>query len=316
MGPNPEPKGYNVSRVEVAAFYHFARLPQFQALQQPVQALCDSLGVKGILLLADEGVNGTIAGSAEGVAKVLAFLRAIPGVEAMEHKMSWAEAMPFLRMKVRLKKEIVTIGDKSVDPLARVGTYVEAQDWNALISQPDVLLVDTRNEFEVRVGTFRGALDPKTKSFGEFPAFVRAHLDPKANTKIAMFCTGGIRCEKASSFMLQEGFPEVYHLKGGILKYLETIPLEQSLWDGGCFVFDQRVAVGHGLTPLNLAVCYGCRAPLEAEDLASPDYEEGVSCPHCAGLLTLEQKASARERHHQVKLAQARGAQHLGPEAV
>ena len=307
--------GHPVSRVEVAAFYHFARLPQFKELQEPIQALCAQEGVKGILLLADEGVNGTIAGTGEGVGKILSFLRTIPGLKELEHKMSWAQTMPFLRMKVRLKKEIVTIGDTSVDPLARVGTYVDAEDWNELISRPDVLLVDTRNDFEVRLGTFRGALDPKTKSFGEFPAFVRDHLDPKANTKIAMFCTGGIRCEKATSFMLQEGFPEVYHLKGGILKYLETIPPEHSLWDGGCFVFDQRVAVGHGLTPLNMTTCYGCRAPLEAEDLAAPDYELGVSCPHCAGLLTPAQKASARQRQLQVRLAQARGEQHIGPDA-
>ena len=305
-----------MSKVEVAAFYQFARLPQFKELQHPVQALCDEYGVKGILLLADEGVNGTIAGTAQALSVVLAYLRAIPGIEAMEHKNSWADSMPFLRMKVRLKKEIVTIGDKSVDPLARVGTYVEPEDWNELISQPDVVVIDTRNDFEVRIGTFKGAVDPKTKSFSEFPAFIREHFDPQMNKKIAMFCTGGIRCEKASSFMLQEGFPEVYHLKGGILKYLEHVPQTESLWDGGCFVFDQRVAVGHGLALLNLATCYGCRAPLEAEDLASPDFEEGVSCPHCITLMTPVQKKSARERQTQVRLALARGEQHIGPHQI
>jgi len=302
-----------MSTIEVAAFYQFARLPQFRELREPLQKLCDAQGVKGILLLADEGVNGTLAGLPANLARVLAGLRAIPGIEAMVHKSSWCDKIPFLRMKVRLKREIVTIGDKSVDPLARVGTYVEPEDWNALISQPDVILIDTRNDYEVRIGTFRGAVDPNIKSFSEFPAFVRENYNPRQNKRIAQFCTGGIRCEKSTSFMLQEGYAEVYHLKGGILKYLEKIPPEESLWDGECFVFDQRVGVGHGLRVSNLATCYGCRSPLEPEDLASPDYEEGVSCPHCRELLTPEHMTSARERHHQVKLAQKRGQAHLGP---
>ena len=298
--------------IEIAAFYKFTPLPDFSALRTPLLTLCESQGVKGMLLLAHEGINGTLAGTPQAMASVLAGLRGIPGLETLEHKTSFAQAMPFLRMKVRLKAEIVTLGEP-VDPLGKVGTYVDPQDWNALIADPDVLLIDARNGFEISVGSFNGALDPQTRSFGEFPAFVRENLDSAVHKKVAMFCTGGIRCEKASSFMLGLGFPEVYHLKGGILNYLEKIPAEASQWSGNCFVFDDRVALGHGLEIADTSLCHGCRRPLDAADRQSADYEEGVTCPHCVGVLTPAQKASARERQHQIGLARGRGERHLGP---
>lgn len=300
---------------EIAAFYRFARLPGFAELREPLAKLTCSLGIKGIILLAHEGINGTVAGTPEAMAAFHPRLREITGLPAIEHKTSFAGEMPFLRMKVRLKEEIVTIGDRSVDPLERVGTYVEPKDWNALIADPDVLVIDTRNDFEVRIGSFKGALDPKTESFGDFPAYVRANLDPIRHKKVAMFCTGGIRCEKATSLMLREGFEEVYHLKGGVLRYLEEIPPAQSLWEGACFVFDKRVAVGHGLKVEDFTLCHGCLSPLSPTDRQAPDYEEGVSCSYCAATLTEAQKASSRERHRQETLARTRGHNHLGPRA-
>lgn len=300
--------------VEIAAFYQFARLPDFEALKGSITDFCSARGVKGIILLAHEGINGTIAAAPEVMAEVLAGIREIAGVPQMEHKTSYADEMPFLRLKVRLKKEIVTIGDRSVDPLEKVGTYVAPQEWNELISDPDVIVVDTRNSFEYRIGTFKRAVDPQTKSFSQFPDYVRGNLNPERHKKVAMFCTGGIRCEKATSFMLQEGFEEVYHLKGGILKYLEEIPPEQSLWDGACFVFDKRTAVGHGLQVEDYELCHGCLSPLNAEERRAPEYEEGVCCPYCASTLTEQKKISARERQKQVRLAEKRGNVHIGPE--
>ncbi|WP_413991137.1 rhodanese-related sulfurtransferase [Labrys okinawensis] len=299
--------------IEIAAFYHFARLPDSAALREPLAKLTCSLGIKGIILLAPEGINGTVGGSPEAMAAFHPRLREITGLTAIEHKTSFADEMPFLRMKVRLKEEIVTIGDASVDPTERVGAYVEPWDWNALIADPEVLVIDTRNDFEVRIGSFQGAVDPHTKTFGDFPAYVRNNLDPGRHRKVAMFCTGGIRCEKATSLMLREGFEEVYHLKGGVLKYLEEIPAEESLWQGACFVFDKRVAVGHGLSVEDYQLCHGCLSPLNAEERRSPEYEEGVSCPYCAPMLTEAQKASSRERQRQVVLAEKRGGVHLGP---
>ena len=298
--------------IEVAAFYKFAHLPQFASLRAPLQALCDGHAAKGILLIAAEGINGTIAATPEAMARVLAGIRAIAGLEGIEHKTSHAHAMPFLRMKVRIKREIVTLG-VAADPQAKAGTYVEPQDWNALIANPEVLLLDTRNSYEVKIGTFRNAIDPQTTSFSQFPDYARENLDPARHKKIAMFCTGGIRCEKASAYLLAQGFDEIFHLKGGILKYLEMVPQAESRWDGACFVFDQRVAVTHGLEIAGIDLCRGCRAPLQAHDHAAPDYEAGVSCRHCAGLTTPAQKASARERQRQVRLAEARGTVHLGP---
>ena len=298
--------------IEVAAFYKFADLPQFASLRAPLQALCDGHAAKGILLIAAEGINGTIAATPEAMARVLAGIRAIAGLEGIEHKTSHVHAMPFLRMKVRIKREIVTLG-VAADPLAKAGTYVEPQDWNALIADPEVLLLDTRNSYEVKIGTFRNAIDPQTTSFSQFPDYARENLDPARHRKIAMFCTGGIRCEKASAYLLAQGFDEIFHLKGGILKYLEMVPQAESRWDGACFVFDQRVAVTHGLEIAGIDLCRGCRAPLQPQDHAAPDYEEGVSCRHCAGLTTPAHKASARERQRQVRLAEARGTAHLGP---
>jgi len=299
---------------DVAAFYHFGALPDYASLQAPLTALCESRGVMGICLLAAEGINGTLAGLPHDMKAVLAEIRALTGFADLEHKMSYAETMPFLRLKVRLKKEIVTLGVPSVDPTRLVGTYVEPEDWNALIADPDIVLIDTRNADEVRIGTFEGAIDPQTRSFSQFPDYVKTRLDPHKQPKIAMFCTGGIRCEKASNYMLQEGFAEVYHLKGGILKYLEVIPEDQSKWHGDCFVFDRRVAVGHGLkVSSHLHLCAGCRAPLSLEERQSNAYEEGVCCPYCVAVLSPQQKASARERHKQMLLAEQRGTSHLGP---
>lgn len=299
---------------DVAAFYHFGPLPDYASLQAPLTDFCESRGVMGICLLAAEGINGTLAGLRHDMQAVLAEIRRLTGFAALEHKMSYADTMPFLRLKVRLKKEIVTLGVPTVDPTRLVGTYVEPEDWNALIADPDIVLIDTRNADEVRIGTFEGAIDPQTTSFSQFPDYVKTHLDPQKHQKVAMFCTGGIRCEKASNYMLQEGFAEVYHLKGGILKYLEMIPEEQSKWRGDCFVFDRRVAVGHGLkVASHLHLCAGCRAPLSLEERQSNSYEEGVCCPYCVAVLTQQQKASARERHKQMLLAEQRGTSHLGP---
>mgnify|MGYP006270471873 CR=1 FL=1 len=301
----------------VAAFYHFGPLPHFARVQKPLHEACQRLGVKGIALLASEGVNGTMAGSRAAMEEVLDTLCRLTGFNHIDHKWSTAQEMPFLRLKVRLKKEIVTLGVAGVDPNRRVGTYVAPEDWNALISDPDVVVVDTRNQEEVRIGTFAGAIDPQTRSFSQFPDYVKSHLDPARHKKIAMFCTGGIRCEKASSYMLEQGFAEVFHLKGGILNYLEKVPEAESLWQGACFVFDRRIALGHGLVEASdLVVCGGCRTPLSEAERKDPDYEDGVCCPHCAPLMTPERKASARERHRQVMLAQARGSTHLGPWSV
>jgi UPF0176 protein len=301
-----------MSQIIVAALYKFAKLPDYRALQGRVQDCCDANAIKGTLLLAQEGINGTVAGSRAGIDALLAFLRADARLASLEHKESFADAMPFYRMKVRLKKEIVTLGVPGIDPNEKVGTYVAPEDWNALIADPEVLLVDTRNDYEYDIGTFRGARDPNTTTFREFPAYVRQNLDPAKHKKVAMFCTGGIRCEKATAFMLEQGFENVYHLQGGILKYLEKIPAEQSLWEGECFVFDQRVAVGHGLSLGRHEQCRACRHPLSPEDKASPKFEDGVSCPRCHDSLTEEKRASARERQRQVQLALQRGEQHIG----
>ena len=295
--------------IAVAAFYRFAPLAGLPRLKQVLQELCDAQAVRGILLVAPEGINGTLAGEAGSLAVALAGIAAITGIADFETKMSHAHAPPFKRMRVRIKKEIITLGDASVDPARLAGTYVEAQDWNALIGDPKVLLIDARNAYEVAAGTFAGAVDPGIESFGQFPAYVRDRLDPVRHRKVAMFCTGGIRCEKASSLMLQAGFAEVYHLKGGILKYLECVPEAQSRWQGGCFVFDERVAVGHGLAVLPIRYCQSCDRPLDADALQAPAYEEGVCCPNCAQTLTPRQKASARERQRQFELAQLRVAQ-------
>lgn len=296
----------------VAALYHFVSVPRFAELRDPLQALCEENGVRGTLLLAHEGINGTIAGPAAGIRTVLSFLRSQPEFAGLEHKESHASAMPFLRMKVRLKKEIVTMGVEDIDPTRSVGTYVDPQDWNALISDPDTIVIDTRNDYETAIGIFKGAVDPNTKTFREFPDWVRNNTGLHNKPKIAMYCTGGIRCEKATAFMKEEGFEEVYHLKGGILKYLEEVPPEESLWEGACFVFDERVSVLHGLEEGDLKLCRACRHPLTAEEIASPLYEAGVSCAHCHGTRSEEDRLRFRQRQKQMDLAKQRGERHLG----
>ncbi|MCA3585650.1 MAG: rhodanese-related sulfurtransferase [Methylocystis sp.] len=296
---------------KVAAFYRFQRLADLPAIREALLALCGRHGVLGIILIAPEGINGAIAAAPDVMDDVLEGVRSIAGLGVLETKFSVASARPFRRLKVRIKQEIVTIGDPAVDPNAAVGAYVAPADWNALIADPDVLLIDTRNAYEVEIGTFAGAVDPGTGAFGEFPAWVRRNLDPARHRRIAMFCTGGIRCEKATSFMLREGFEEVYHLQGGILGYLERVPESESRWRGGCFVFDERVAVGHGLAELPVRLCLACSRPLSPGVESKPGYEEGVSCPRCVESLSEARKASARERQRQIGIGVRRGKPHL-----
>jgi UPF0176 protein len=301
-----------MSEVIVAALYKFVTLDDFHELREPLLDACREAGTCGTLLLAREGINGTIAGSRAGIDRVLSYLRSDPRLADLEHKESVDEDMPFYRMKVKLKKEIVTMGVPDIDPNEAVGTYVSPGDWNELLSDPEVLLIDTRNDYEYGIGSFRGAIDPRTTTFREFPEFVRTHLDPRKQKKVAMFCTGGIRCEKASAFMLKEGFEEVYHLQGGILKYLEEVPEQESIWEGECFVFDNRVAVNHRLEKGRYDQCYGCRHPITEQDKLSDKYQKGVCCPRCYDLLTPDQMARFRERQKQVELARARGEAHVG----
>ncbi|MBD9373590.1 rhodanese-related sulfurtransferase [Rhizobium sp. ARZ01] len=296
----------------VAALYHFVSVPRFADLRAPLQALCEENGVRGTLLLAHEGINGTIAGPDAGIRTVLAFLRAQPEFAGLEHKESRASEMPFLRMKVRLKKEIVTMGVEDIDPNKVVGTYVAPKDWNALISDPGTILIDTRNDYETAIGIFKGAVDPNTKTFREFPDWVRNHTGLHNKPKIAMYCTGGIRCEKATAFMKEQGFDEVYHLKGGILKYLEDVPAEVSLWEGACFVFDERVSVTHGLEEGEHSLCRACRHPLTAEEVTAATFEAGVSCPHCFETRSEDDRLRFRQRQKQMDLAKKRGERHLG----
>ena len=300
----------------VAAMYKFASLPDHPQLQSPLNDLCRAHGVMGTILLANEGLNGTIAGTAEGIEAVVAHILSDERFKGLSLKYSYADKMPFHRMKVRLKNEIVTMGKPSVDPANIVGEYVKPGAWNELLADPDIILVDTRNAYEVAIGTFKGAEDPRTKSFREFPDWVQALKDRTAEDgpkpKIAMFCTGGIRCEKASAYMKSEGFDQVFHLEGGILKYLETVPEEESLWEGDCFVFDQRVSVGHRLEPGVYDMCHACRRPVSDDDMASPAYERGVSCPHCIESSSPEQKARFASRQRQMELAKAQHRRHLG----
>jgi UPF0176 protein len=296
----------------VAALYQFVTLEDFHELREPLLSTCIEAGVKGTLLLAQEGINGTIAGSREGVHKVLAYLRSDSRLANLVHKESYDDHMPFYRMKVKLKKEIVTMGVAGIDPNDVVGTYVNPLDWNDLVNDPEVVLIDTRNDYEVGIGTFAGAVDPNTTTFREFPAYVRDNYDPAKHKKVAMFCTGGIRCEKASAFMLKEGFEEVYHLEGGILKYLEEVPPEESTWEGECFVFDSRVAVNHKLEKGQYDQCYGCRHPITEDDKLSEKYIKGVCCPGCFDTLSADQMARFSERQKQIELATLRNEDHIG----
>ena len=296
----------------VTALYHFTRLSDYEQLKAPLQNMCEMLGIKGTLLLAYEGINGTIAGTDAAVSQILEYLKADPRLANLEHKESRAEKMPFYRMKTRLKREIVTMGIDGIDPNNVVGTYVDPKDWNDLISDPDVILIDTRNDYEVEIGTFKGALNPYTQTFREFPKWVEDNRGILNKPKVAMFCTGGIRCEKASSFMKQNGFDDVYHLKGGILKYLETQPKSESLWHGDCFVFDQRVAVKHGLEQSDYDQCYACRYPITVKDKKSSFYVKGVSCPRCHDKMSEDQRNRFAQRQKQIELSQQRGEKHLG----
>ena len=301
-----------MSRFLVAALYKFVALPDYKRLRQPLLSRCLSAQVKGTLLLAHEGINGTISGPESGVREVLAFLRRDPRLAKLEHKESWAESQAFLRMKVRLKKEIVTMGVPTVDPNKLVGTYVKPEDWNALISADDVVVIDTRNDYEVDIGKFAGAVNPGTKTFREFPEWLRDSGLLEENKRVAMYCTGGIRCEKSTAYLKELGVAEVFHLQGGILKYLESVPEDASLWEGQCFVFDQRVSVGHGLDQGPYDLCHGCRSAIDAADKRSPHYLPGICCPKCRDSLTDTQKARFAERQKQMELAEQRGQAHLG----
>jgi len=296
----------------VCAMYKFATLDNFEELRQPLLDEMLRLDVKGTLLLAAEGINGTVAGSREGIDALLDFLRRDERLKDIDHKESYDDDMPFYRTKVKLKKEIVTLGVEGIDPKRVVGTYVKPADWNALISDPDVVLVDTRNDYEVEIGTFKGALDPRTKTFREFPQYVRDNLDPAKNKKVAMFCTGGIRCEKSTAYLKEQGFDEVYHLEGGILKYLEEVPQEESLWEGECFVFDNRVTVNHQLEKGDYDQCHACRRPITEADKEHEHYVAGVSCHHCHDEYDEAQRERFRQRELQMQLAKQRGEDHLG----
>lgn len=298
--------------IVVAALYKFTPLNDLPSWQRKFSELCDLHGIRGTLLLAPEGINGTVAGTRQGIDALKALLFGDPLFDGIEYKESHADEMPFLRLKVRIKSEIVTLRVKEANPTERVGTYLNPHEWNELLKDPEVVVIDTRNDYEVAIGTFKGAVDPKTKCFTELPQFVKQNLDPQKHRKVAMFCTGGIRCEKSTALMKHYGFDEVYHLKGGILKYLEEVPQEESLWEGECFVFDQRVSVGHGLELGQYELCHGCRMPVSEADKASPLYEAGVSCPHCAPTLDAGKRKRAQERQKQIMLAKNRGEQHLG----
>ena len=300
--------------ISVAALYQFTPFDDPARLRDPLLDACTANDVKGTLLLAREGINGTIAGKAGGIDAVLSHVRRLPGCEALDVKFSHAEAMPFNRMKVRVKREIVTMGEPDIDPTASAGSYVAPEDWNALISDPETLVIDTRNDYEVAIGSFRNAVDPHTASFRQFPEWFRAHREEllAGRKKVAMFCTGGIRCEKSTSFLRSEGVDEVYHLKGGILKYLEDVPQEESLWDGECFVFDERVSVAHGLAQGTHGLCRACRRPISEADRSSAHFVEGISCPHCVEERGDDQRARYAERQRQEELAASRGTSHVG----
>ena len=305
-----------MSDTVVCALYRFVSLDDYKALQTPLLDIMNTNQVKGTLLLASEGINGTIAGDQKGIDNVLNWLKSDPRLTNLTVKLSFDSENPFYRTKVKLKKEIVTMGVEGIDPNRTVGTYVKPKDWNALISDPDVLLVDTRNDYETSIGTFKNAVDPKTTNFREFPEYVKDNLDPSKHKKVAMFCTGGIRCEKSTAYLKEQGFDEVYHLEGGVLKYLEEVPEEETMWQGECFVFDNRVSVNHQLEKGQYDQCHGCRLPITEEDKKSDKYMQGVSCHHCHDSLSEEQKARFLEREKQIRLSKERGQAHIGSDAL
>jgi len=298
------------------AFYQFIRLEKVDQLQAFILKFCQKNNIKGTILLASEGINGTISGQKNNIHEFLKFIKTDSLLKGnfknLEYKESWAYKNPFYRMKVRLKKEIVALGVERISPTKKVGKYVNPEDWNALINDPNTIVIDTRNNYEVDIGTFKNSINPQTETFREFPSFVEKNLEDKKQKKVAMFCTGGIRCEKATSLMLEKGFEDVYHLKGGILKYLENIPKEKSLWEGECFVFDQRVAVTHGLDEGQYDQCYACRHPLSPEELESGQYNKGISCPYCFNKLSDKKKAGVTERQKQIMLSKSKGENHIG----
>lgn len=303
-------------QIVVAALYHFARFERFEALQAPLTELCQANKIVGTLLLASEGINGTIAGTRDGIDSVLSFIRGLPEFAGLEHKESHADKLPFYRLKVRLKKEIVAMGVPETDPTKIVGTYVDPEDWNSLITDPDTVVIDTRNDYEIKVGTFQNAINPETDAFREFPDWVKRNENLLKGKKIAMFCTGGIRCEKSTAYVKSLGYDDVFHLKGGILKYLEEVPEEESTWDGECFVFDERVAVKHGLELGDHKLCRACRHPLSPEDLRSDKFVAGVSCHHCFDKYSEADRARFAERQKQSELAAKRGKRHIGDDTI
>jgi UPF0176 protein len=296
----------------VAAFYKFVHLPDYREIQAKLQQRCEDLGLLGTILLAEEGINGTISGSEKSIRRLFERLRDDERLSELHFKESWASEQVFHRMKVRLKNEIVTLGVEGVDPIRVCGEHVKPEDWNELISRDDVRLVDTRNDYEYELGTFAGAEDPKTGSFRDFPDWVAKNLDPDKDQHVAMFCTGGIRCEKSTSFLLEQGFKNVYHLDGGILNYLEKVNKDETLWQGECFVFDHRVTVDHDLSAGDFELCPACRMPLSPEDKHSPLFERHVSCPRCHDSITVEKRAGLLERAKQIRLAEERGERHIG----
>ena len=306
----------DATSTEVAALYRFVRLEDYQNLRAPLLEFCDARGIRGTLLLAEEGINGTIAGTPRAISEVLAYLRSDDRLADLECKFSYNTDRPFLRMKVKLKKEIVTMGRPGIDPNQSVGRYASPEQWNALVDDPDCLVIDTRNDYEVEIGTFQGAINPNTTSFREFPEWVEENLDPSKHKKVAMFCTGGIRCEKSTSLLVSMGFEDVWHLQGGILNYLEKTPVEQTRWNGECFVFDSRVSVDHHLEKGRYDQCYACRFPIDDAQKASDSYVPGVSCPRCHDAHSEQQKRRFTERQKQISLARARGETHIGADAA
>jgi UPF0176 protein len=297
------------------AMYKFVALPHFESLRQPLLDTMNDNQVFGTLLLASEGINGTVSSTRVGIDNLLAWLDQQPGLENIDRKESYDSKIPFYRTKVKLKKEIVTMGVEGIDPKETAGTYVQPEDWNTLIADPDVVVVDTRNDYEVKIGTFKNAIDPKTTTFREFPEWSKENLDPNTDKKVAMFCTGGIRCEKSTAFLKEQGFDEVYHLQGGILKYLEKVPEKDSLWQGECFVFDNRVTVDHNLNAGSYDQCHACRMPITEQEKTLDSYIEGISCLHCHNKVSEEQLKRFAQRQKQVKLANARGESHIGSAA-
>jgi len=299
----------------ICALYKFTRLDDFEEIQGPLKIFLESLNIRGTLLLAKEGVNGTIAGDNDSIMKSLDYLQKDERLVGLEYKFSYSEKPPFKRLKVKLKKEIVTLGVSNIDPIFSSGTYVKPADWNELINDPDVVLIDTRNNYEFEIGSFKGSINPNTETFREFPAYTKNNLEKYRDKKIAMFCTGGIRCEKSTAYLKSKGFENVFHLQGGILKYLEEIKEDESLWEGECFVFDDRVAVKHNLELGKYDQCHACRFPITDEDKEHPHYEKGASCPRCYGTKNSLQVSRYREREKQVQLAKSRGESHIGDDA-